>query len=231
MNEFKKGIQKDAKSDWMSLVNKHKKKQKGLPALSTLNTNAGNVEYNIEMFNMMQPSSSMSVDAASGNVFADGAVMSESLESGNLPEKVELEYTKLPVEVVVNYKPPYYSTSFGNWLPDEYDTVTRKIDWVYEADTDSVIDFLMSLSDVVEKLNAEDMSDEEFGEAIAEHFDDLLTEFNSDLLKWFEEDAIADAEDNFQESLEVEDGSCDKQPLVENSTVDDVFDLSMRTLL
>ena len=61
-------VSENAKIDWMKIVNKHKKKQKGLPALSTLNTNAGNVEKNIEIFNAMQPDGGVSVDAVNGNV-------------------------------------------------------------------------------------------------------------------------------------------------------------------
>lgn len=222
----------DAKSAWMRQVKKHKKRQHGLPALSTLNPNAGNVEHNINMFNMMQPEGSISVDAASGNVFAEASVsMGEAVERTKLPETIELEYTKLPVELVVNYDGPYYSTSFGNWLPGDYDTAIRKIDWVYDAPTDSVIDYLVSSSEVVEKFNAEDMSDEEFIKLVEDNLEDLVDEFNDQLLKWFMEDAIADAEDNFQESFDSEDRSCEKQPLVEDSSVDDIFDLSMRTLL
>ena len=222
----------DAKSAWMRQVKKHRKGQKGLPALSSLNPNAGNVEHNINMFNMMQPDSSISVDAASGNVFAEvGTSMGEALEPTKLPETIELEYTKLPVELVINQTDAYYSDSFGNWLPGDYDTVLRKITWVYNAPTDSVIDYLLSSSEVVEKFDAEDMSDEEFIKLVEDNLDDLVDEFNDELLKWFEDDAIADAQDNFKESFEIEHAGNAKKPLVEHDAVDDIFDMSMRTLL
>lgn len=41
----------DAKTNWFKIVDTHTKKQKGLPALSTLNTDAGDVETGIEVFN------------------------------------------------------------------------------------------------------------------------------------------------------------------------------------
>ena len=59
-------IKEDAKSDWLNLVNKHKKRQKGLPALSKLNTNAGNVELNTNMFNKMNSTGMISNNPVSG---------------------------------------------------------------------------------------------------------------------------------------------------------------------
>ena len=52
----------NAKSSWMKVVNKHSKKQKGLPALSTLNTDAGNVEAGINMFNSATATVSEEID-------------------------------------------------------------------------------------------------------------------------------------------------------------------------
>ena len=46
-------LDENAKQDWLNIVKKHKNKQNGAPALSTLNTNAGNVEKSIEIFNKM----------------------------------------------------------------------------------------------------------------------------------------------------------------------------------
>lgn len=46
-------LKENTKDDWLTLAKKHRRKQKGLPALSKLNTNAGNVEHNVSMFNHM----------------------------------------------------------------------------------------------------------------------------------------------------------------------------------
>lgn len=65
---------------------KHKKKQKGLPALSRLNTNAGNVEHNVNMFNHMNsPAEGPSNNPISGPFGGDvsapaGGGMGESLD-------------------------------------------------------------------------------------------------------------------------------------------------------
>ena len=70
-------VNENTKADWMNIVKKHRKRQKGLPALSTLNTNAGDVEKNIEMFNNMQPDGSVTADAVNGNVSSNTAVCEE----------------------------------------------------------------------------------------------------------------------------------------------------------
>lgn len=87
MNKDNLNIQEDAKSDWMSLVNKHKKKKKGLPALSKLNTNAGNVEHNVTMFNKMTgPVDGPSNNPISGPFGGDVSVSSSMGESLDLFE-------------------------------------------------------------------------------------------------------------------------------------------------
>lgn len=53
MNDKNINLKENAKDDWLTLAKKHRRKQKGLPALSKLNTNAGNVEHNVSMFNHM----------------------------------------------------------------------------------------------------------------------------------------------------------------------------------
>lgn len=73
-------LDENKKVDWLNTVKKHRRKQKGLPALSKLNTNAGNVEKNIEIFNSMQ-SSGFSTDAVNGNTSSVG--VSESVLDDN----------------------------------------------------------------------------------------------------------------------------------------------------
>ena len=74
-------LNENAKEDWLKLVKKHKKKQKGLPALSTLNTDAGNVEHNISMFNKMNSATeSPNTNPVSGPFGGDvSSGMAESL--------------------------------------------------------------------------------------------------------------------------------------------------------
>ena len=69
----------DPKNEWIKLVNKHKKRQKGLP-ISRLNTDAGDVETNIKIFNAAQPVS----DAhAQGNVAACEGIQRSSSKCNN----------------------------------------------------------------------------------------------------------------------------------------------------
>ena len=99
-----KSVREDAKSDWLRLVKKHKRKQKGLHALSTLNPNAGNVEKSIELFNDMQPQGSITVDAANGNVSSEASVC----EALNKDTSIVLSYENIPIEV-----PERNSKSYG----------------------------------------------------------------------------------------------------------------------
>lgn len=64
----------------------HRKRQKGLPALSTLNPNAGNVEYNVAMFNHMNtPTGGFTNNPISGPMGGDVSAgsMGESVSMNN----------------------------------------------------------------------------------------------------------------------------------------------------
>ena len=218
----------DAKKDWLKIVNKHKKKQKGLPALSTLNTNAGNVEHNIEMFNMMQPDGLVSVDSVNGNVG-----MGESMETKT--EYVTLHYNDLPIEVVTKYGNPggYYSSSFGNWLPDDDETKEILVDWVYKADRIEVIEFLQDLDEVLIDLGLDlDVDDDILYASLEQNFDQLVEKYDEALKHYFHDRAVSDAQDHYeyQEDFdECYDALETKE--VSYKGLDDSFDMSTRTLL
>ena len=237
MNNIKTDIQEDAKSDWMKIVNKHKKKQKGLPALSTLNTNAGNVEHNINMFNMMRPDSNVSVDASNGNISGNTCCESCSLDESKEQETVTLEYENIPVEVVTRPGNPsgYYSTSFGNWLPDDDETTEILIDWSYEVDKQDIIEYLQDHDDIFVTLDIDpEVDDDWLNNAIIENFDNLLEKFEEDIKEYFYESAVSDAQENYEyeedypffEPYDESFGS-----IKDNIEFDDKFDMSMRTLL
>ena len=238
MNKDNLNIQEDAKSDWMNLVNKHKKKQKGLPALSTLNTNAGNVEHNIEVFNMMQPNSMPYVDSSNGNIVSsEGCCESYHLQESNDQEIVVLDYRNLPVEVVTRQgnSSGYYSSSFGNWLPDENDTTEILIDWEYEVDKQDIIEYLQDRDDIFVALDIDpEVDDDSLNNAIIENFDNLLEKFEADIKEYFYDSAVSNAQENY----EYEEDYPDYEPYDESLSsmkdsieFDDKFDMSMRTLL
>ena len=213
----------DAKSAWMSQVKNHKKRQHGLPALSTLNPNAGNVEHNINMFNAAQPSTTPVTDAVNGNT----AAVCEALEPS---VTVELEYEKLPIVQTKFVKDAYYDSNFGNYLPPDYDEVEYKISWTYEVDKQEVIEFLSGLPEVIQELAAEDMYDDELEQLIADDFENILDSHYAQVLNYFKDEAIEDAEEKYiAESVEsVVDN--DKK-VTKDFLLDDQFDMSMRTLL
>ena len=86
MNNIESKIQEDAKSDWMKIVKRHKKKQRGIPALSSLNTDAGNVEHNINMFNMMNGAT----ETSSSDAFNSSSGCCESTQNCNDSQKQEV---------------------------------------------------------------------------------------------------------------------------------------------
>lgn len=218
----------DAKKDWLKIVNKHKKKQKGLPALSTLNTDAGNVEHNIEMFNMMQPDGSVSVDSVNGNVG-----MGESMEIKN--DYVALQYDDLPIEVVTRYGNPggYYSSSFGNWLPDDDETKEMLVDWVYKADKIEVIEFLQDLDEVLIDLGLDlDVDADTLYATLEQNLDQLIEKYNEALKNHFYDRAVSDAQEHYEYQEDFDECYDESETReVSYKELDDSFDMSTRTLL
>ena len=233
MNNVDKSIQENAKVDWMKLVNKHRKHQKGLPALSKLNTNAGNVEHNINMFNMMQPDGSVTVDASNGNVSSGDSACCESVESKD--EMITLHYDNIPVEVVVRKGRPggYYDPGMGQWYPDDDETKEILIDWEYEVDKDTLIEFFAEKGEIFDILEIDyDAGDEEITKVIEENFNSLLERYEDELKEYYYEEAISDA----QEKYEYEEDYPEYEPYDESlnksfNGEDDYFNMSMRTLL
>lgn len=229
MNNINLNIQEDTKSDWMKVVKRHKRKQKGLPALSNLNTDAGNVEHNINMFNMMQPDGSVGVDASSGNTTSGASNCCESVDNNNsLNTTVTLEYENLPIEYETRGN-GYFDSAFGNYLPD-YDTVETTVDWTYEADPVSVFEFLQDDPDVQLELGYDHLTDEQFTRKLEDMFSALVQEHKEKILDYFYDDAIEDAQRKFYESVQHSDADLTNRTLKE-AKLDDNFDMSMRTLL
>lgn len=227
-------LDENAKNDWFKIVKKHKKRQRGLPALSTLNTNAGNVEKSIELFNMMQPSGNASVDASNGNVEAGG--MGESLQlKENVMETITLHYENLPIEVVTRRGNPggYYDYGMSQWYPDDDETKEILIDWDYEADEQTVKEFLQDLPEVQIDLKYDELTDAEFDKLFDSEFDNIVEKYADKLLEYFYDSAKEDAQTNFSYDYEytfdesMERNNKDKF----DYDADDTFDMSTRTLL
>lgn len=220
--EVLKNIEENAKSDWMKLVNKHKKRQKGLPALSTLNTNAGNVEHNINMFNMMNSTAGdVTVDGVNGNV----STMCEMMEEFPDKDTVTIHYDKLALPdfpIPGSYNPRgVFDPVSGIYQPSEPDTKTLVIPWDYETDVDSVIEYLQDREDVCEMFNCDNVTYEEFRQSLIDNLDDLMEKFDKELQAKFLEFAQEDAYEH-----------CDYEDYVyDPSDYDDGFNMSLRTLL
>lgn len=231
MNTSIQIIKEDAKHDWLKVVKHHKKRQKGLPALSTLNTNAGNVEHNINMFNHMQPSSHVTVNAINGSTSTDSG-MCESFDNlSEIKQQINdgwivLEYDDISVEVDDEpYSTTYYfDNAFGNYLPRDHRTSNKKIQWTYEANIDLVCEFLLSIPEVDTYVEEHTTTQDPDGEqAFEEMLPFWIKKYNEQLLDHFYEKAEQDAHENYMNESVVKKS--------ENCLLDDNFDMSMRTLL
>lgn len=188
-----------------------------------LNKNAGDVETSQKIFNSMQPEGSVNVDSVNGNVSSD--TITESLNNN----KYTLTYHDLPVEVVTRAGNPqgYYDTNFGNWLPDDDETTELLIDWDYSIDEQDVIDVLQDDPEVLSDLGiSEETSDEEFERLLVNKLDYLFDKYNDKIKEYFFDMAVEDA----QEKYEYQEDYPEYEPYDENdSELDDMFDMSMRT--
>ena len=115
-------------------ANAHKKRQRGL-ALTYLNTDAGNVEHNVAMFNKMNspidaPINNPISGPFGGDVSApagEGAAMGEGLEKSEINPMIELEYENISVTVYGEQR------DADDW--DEWEVQT---DWSYKVDRDEI---------------------------------------------------------------------------------------------
>lgn len=241
MTDNNLNIQEDAKSDWMKLVRKHRKRQNGLP-ITSLNTDAGNVEHNIKMFNMMQPSEVVSADASNGNTPGNSSGCCEELnnkcvkEELSMPEQmITLHYENLPIEVITRSGNPsgHYSYSYGNWLPDDDITKEIFVDWDYSVDPIDVVEYLQDKPEIMTVLNLDyDVPDDVLQKKMDDNFDYLLKKYKDDIKDHFYDRAVEDAQENY--TYEDDDYSYYEESVKTESKdidLDDKFDMSMRTLL
>lgn len=239
----KNSFQEDAKRDWLKLVKKHKRKQKGLPALSHLNRDAGNVEHNVSMFNKMNtpvggPSNNPVSGPFGGDVSAPSSGgMGESFIKENTKmndKQIELEYSGLPIDYLVPEidNGGYYDRNFGAYLPhNEGKEIKLLVDWTYTVDKEEVIEVLADLGEVQVELHMDDLSDDEYFAKVEENFDVLFDQYEDEIMKYFKPFARDNAEEHYQPPSEVEiylnrDDYDDAEYLR-----DDEFNMSMRTLL
>ena len=106
-------------------------------------------------------------------------------------EKVELEYTNLPI-TYVKVKPSY------DWRePDDEIDIPIEIDYTYEVYKDDVIyEIANILLDESSKFDSYD--DDSLNAYIEEHFDELLDKYYTEITDRFREYAIEDAEQNYE---------------------------------
>ena len=230
-------LNENAKEDWLKLVKKHKKKQKGLPALSTLNTDAGDVETHIKMFNKMTspteaPNNNPVSGPFGGNVSSSTEVnggLSESITNEEITmnkEQFDLYYPELTIEDV-----PTGEVIRGNYYePDEWVTTDVTIPYDYSVDKSDVEFVIGDLDEFQDKYWPEDMPSEEIDKFIHEHFDELYNEFEEQILDHYYEDAADHARENNDWEGYFEPDLYESKE-TKDCALDDDFDLSLRAIL
>lgn len=229
MNSENLKLTENAKEDWLAIAKKHRRKQKGLPALSKLNTNAGNVEHNISMFNKMNspiegPTNNPISGPFGGDVSTSASVgMCEDLED---KQTITLYYEDLYLEDV-----PTGRIIYGDYYtPNEYETTDVRIDYEYEVDKDTMIEFLQDLKAVQDDLDIDNVTDGEFYKKLEDNLENIVDKYMTAVLAHFERQAVKEAKENFNyDDYFGESFSSGDNKLSEK--LDDNFDLSMRTLL
>lgn len=115
-------VNENAKTAWLDLVKRHQKRQKGLPALSTLKPNAGNVELGLHMFNTFSsPDGGITVDPVNGSVTSAGEAA--SADCGGMGESFDNSDSR---EDSVKDEPKSSTKNYDN-LDDDFDMSTRTL--------------------------------------------------------------------------------------------------------
>lgn len=109
-----------------------------------------------------------------------------------------LEYTDLPITISYKVEDEQYLPNEGMWLPAEYDTEERYVDYNYEVPFDDVVSALGELMSDDGDLFAENASDEEFKEYVVKNFKSLFNRYEKRLLEYFKDAAIEEAELKFE---------------------------------
>lgn len=197
-------LNENAKNDWLKIVKKHKRKQKGLPALSNLNTDAGNVEHNISMFNSMTS--------------AEGCVC-ESINGKQ--ETIELVYPELT----------FYDANDDEitteWIfdVDKDDLYT----YIFE-DCITEEDFPEAFEDSFNPNNSKDWK--KFTDWLDYNFEGVYNKYQQSILDRWEDAAIEDATYRYDPDNYVDwDSMPGGHDYNNDKQFDDNFDMSTRTLL
>lgn len=210
----------------------HKKRLKGLPRTS-LNTNAGNVEHNVAMFNHINsPAEGPSNNPISGPFGGDvGTGMGESLKEKK--EYIELEYPDLEFE----------QHGEVHWDGD-YDSWDRVADWTIKVEKEDIETFLYeNCIDDTDVSNWYDMTPEESKQWVKDNFDDLFEKYKELILENWIEDAIDDATANYDpddyvdwdmmpgghDDIDVDESIESENKKSSYEGLDDKFDMSLRT--
>lgn len=218
----------------------HRKRQRGLPALSKLKTNAGNVEYNVSMFNKMNsPVDGMSNNPISGPFGGDVSApavsggMGESLcEDAKTSDMFEIKentvilyYNDIPLIAQANFRDV-----------DDWDEWEVNSDIAYEVDKWDIIDTLYSIVSEEEfPENMEDFTEEQADEWWKDNLETVLRKYQQQILDHYEYQAAEYGQMDIDGEQILRDAKADYEDdryhQMKNERYDDDFDMSTRSLL
>ena len=150
----------------------------------TIKPDCGNVEFNQAFFNHANSAESAPSVNPTGSM---GESINSINEETNMEDRITLEYPDL----VFLYQGP--QRDVDDW--DEYE-VTQ--DWSIDVATNDIIDYLCEDCVTDEDVtNWYEMFSTEQTAWVKKHFDELFDKYKQQILDHWEEDAVEDAETNY----------------------------------
>lgn len=104
-----------------------------------------------------------------------------------MKEYVDLFYKDLEIAVATDYHPPVIGGAWGG-EPEWYDVEYIKVDYTYEVEKELVIEALVGLGESKEEIDND--------------FDAIFEKHENKLLELFKEQAIEEAEENYDYGYE-----------------------------
>ena len=112
-----------------------------------------------------------------------------------IQNEITLHYEDLPITYQYNHTVDY-------WDGKQWEEKDINIDWDYKVAKEDILDAIIDevADEMYEKfLDKEDFSDSEINKYFNDNFDRLFKTYNKQILDYFKDEAIEDAEENYEE--------------------------------
>ena len=112
-----------------------------------------------------------------------------------IQNEITLHYENLPITYQYNHTVDY-------WDGKQWEEKDINIEWNYKVDKEDILDAIIDevADEMYEKFpDREDFSDSEINKYFNDNFDRLFKTYNKQILDYFKDEAIEDAEENYEE--------------------------------